>query len=199
MHVLQRVDQRGTQQIHQVTRRNYCTVTSSLGEESKYSRSAVICLSMSEKRTPFDEIMRRIEDMVEQMVEDMGIDSDMFKPSIYGFSIIQSEGGKPEVHEFGFSPDGSGVLEPFVDVVESESQVHVMMELADVKEEDISTRCSGTRVTVRVEARGGVEQSYNVELPAKVDPESSRVTYNNGLLEITLDKIKDDSRDVSIE
>ncbi len=157
-----------------------------------------MCLSMSEKRTPFDEIMQRIEDMVEQMVEDMDIDSDMFKPSIYGFSITQGGGDKPEVREFGFSPGSSDVVEPFVDVVESESQVHVMVELVDVEKEDISTRCSSTKVIIRVKACDE-NRSYDVELPGEVDPKTSRATYNNGLLEITLDKIEDNARDVPIE
>jgi len=153
---------------------------------------------MSKKRTPFDEIMQRIEDMVEQMIGDMDIDSDMFKPAIYGFSITQSGGDGSEVREFGFSSGSSGLAEPFVDVVESEVQVHVMVEMVDVEKEDISTRCSSTKVIIKVKARDK-DRSYDVELPVKVDPKTSRATYNNGLLEITLDKIEDTARDIPIE
>jgi HSP20 family protein len=157
-----------------------------------------VCL-MSKKRTPFEDILKDLENIVERMLEDLDIDPEHFKPAIYGFSITQKPGELPEIHEFNFSPEkGFPEPAPYMDVVESDTQVHVMVELPSIDRERIGIRCSPTNVQLRIRD-SEQSQVHNIELPARVDPKTSKATYRNGVLEITLNKVEDPAHDVHIE
>jgi len=112
--------------------------------------------------------------------------------------------GKPIIHEFGnvkpskrpgmfgFEQPALEPLdarEPLVDVINEAQQVRVVAELPGVEKSDIKTTISEDTLTIKVDA--AARKYYKeVPLPAHVDPDSSKASYNNGVLEITLRKLQ---------
>jgi len=93
--------------------------------------------------------------------------------------------------------------EPAVDVYETEENIVVLVELAGVKQDRLEVVVEGSAVIVKGErkeiAPGGSKKYYQIEihrgrferavpLPAAVDPERTRASYDDGLLEIVLPK-----------
>jgi HSP20 family protein len=77
-----------------------------------------------------------------------------------------------------------------VDVHEYDDSVSVVADVPGADESDVDVRCDGRRLAVRVstETRPVV---LRVDLPAYVDDQSASVSYNNGVLEVTLDRDQD--------
>jgi HSP20 family protein len=123
--------------------------------------------------TDFDEIFKRAI-MGEGFVE--------------GFTMIIEPEGKAEVYEYGNKPalgEGDEIVErkPLIDVIKDEREVHVIVEMPGVDEKDIYTNVSGTSVEITAE-REGRNYFEKVELGCEVIPDSAKVTYNNGVLEL---------------
>lgn len=82
--------------------------------------------------------------------------------------------------------------ETHVDVHEDDDELRLVADLPGVAKEEISLRCDGETLTV--DARGDRrEYSERVRLPARVDEHSAQATFNNGILEVTLDRVDDAS------
>lgn len=77
-----------------------------------------------------------------------------------------------------------------VDVHEYDERISVVADIPGVEESDIDTQCDGRTLAIRVstETRPLVMQ---VDLPEYVDDQSARTSYNNGVLEVTLDRDQD--------
>ena len=79
--------------------------------------------------------------------------------------------------------------EPLVDVINDPDQVRVVVELPGVEKPDIKTTITEDTLTIKVDA--AARKYYKeVQLPSTVDPDSSKASYNNGVLEIALRKLK---------
>lgn len=159
-----------------------------------------------------------VDEMFENMFQEMlkGMPKDMmterklpdgstvkqYGPFVYGYSMTIGPDGKPNVQEFGNvkpsrRPGAFGIeqpalepketREPLVDVINEPAQVRVVAELPGVEKTDIKTSITEDALTIRVDS---ATQKYfkEVQLPAGVDPDSSKASYNNGVLEITLRK-----------
>ncbi|HXZ90765.1 MAG TPA: archaeal heat shock protein Hsp20 [Candidatus Dormibacteraeota bacterium] len=159
-----------------------------------------------------------VDEMFENMFQDMlkGMPKDMmserklpdgstvrqFGPFVYGYSMTMGPDGKPVIQEFGNvkpsrRPGAFGMeqpalepkntREPLVDVINEPAQVRVVAELPGVEKSAIKTSISDDMLTISVDS---ATQKYykEVHLPTGVDSESSKATYNNGVLEITLRK-----------
>lgn len=161
----------------------------------------------------FDEMFERMfQDMARDIPKDMmkekklpdGSTIRQFGPFVYGYSMSVGPDGKPIIQEFGnvkpskrpgmfgfeqpaLEPTDS--REPLVDVINEAEQVRVLAELPGVEKSDIKTTISEDMLTIKVETP--TRKYYKeVQLPAGVDPESSKANYNNGVLEINLRKLK---------
>lgn len=121
---------------------------------------------------PFDDIFREIERMMDEMMA--------------GERGVGVAGGQS-----GF---GS---ETHVDVQETEDEVRVVADLPGVEKSDISLQCDGEFLTVSA-ASNVREYDERIQLPARVDPESGAATYNNGILEVVLDRVED-ATDIDVE
>jgi HSP20 family protein len=112
-----------------------------------------------------------------------------------GKPIIQEFGNvKPSRRPgmFGFEQpalEPKDTREPLVDVINETGQVRVVAELPGVEKSDIKTSISEEALTIRVDSPTH-KYFKEVQLPTGVDPDSSKATYNNGVLEITLRKIQ---------
>ena len=135
----------------------------------------------------FESLNRRIEDMFSQM--------SMSGPGVktYGYTMYQGPDGVRHVKEFGNSGSrlnalGSGdARDFFTDVSEEDSVVMAVAEIPGVAKEDISLRCTGNVLSIEVDSPNRKFEK-DLALPCEVDVDSARAEYNNGLLEVTLDK-----------
>ena len=114
-------------------------------------------------------------------------------PYIYGFSITIGPDGKPIIREFGNvrriagRPTVGEEREPLVDVFEDEEYISVIAEMPGVNKEDIKVRA--TEDTLIISAQTGDRKYYKeIDLPAKVKPETAKANYKNGVLEVKLEK-----------
>jgi HSP20 family protein len=159
-----------------------------------------------------------VDEMFENMFQDMlkGMPKDLvterklpdgstvrkYGPFVYGYSMSIGPDGKPTIQEFGnVKPsrrqgafgfqqpalEPKDAREPLVDVINEPSQVRVVTELPGVDKSAIKTSIADDTLTVSVDSAA---QKYykEIRLPAGVDPDSSKASYNNGVLEITLRK-----------
>src|SRR3990172_4073594 len=121
-------------------------------------------------------------------------------PFVYGYSFSVGPDGKPVVREFGnVKPSmGGGRFgtprpklsvkedrEPLVDAIVHDDMVKVVAELPGVEKSDIALQCDGRNLTIKVETD---RRRYykDLELSVEVDPDTSKATYKNGVLELVL-------------
>lgn len=117
----------------------------------------------------------------------------VYGPYVYGFSASMGPDGKPVIRQFGnVSPSYRGPQlkeerEPLVDVMEETKDVAVVAELPGVEKDDIRLHAAEDSLTISVDTE---KRKYfkELELPARVDPKSTRATYKNGVLEVRLTK-----------
>ncbi len=117
---------------------------------------------------------------------------------VYGFSVKVGAGGAPTVERFGNvhaterGPAVSEEREPLVDVFDEGGYVLVVAELPGVADAGIQVEVKDDILTLHAEGR---DRKYfkEVLLPAVVDPASLRQSYQNGVLEVRLDKTGDPS------
>jgi HSP20 family protein len=124
----------------------------------------------------------------------------------YGYIMTTGPDGKPIVKEWGTDfPETPRVEQPNdeplsqVDIDRANKTVRVIMDLPGITKESI--KIMGTETSIRVKAdydRWNVD--HEVPISAKVDPNTAKATYNNGVLDITLDLIEEtESEGVDIQ
>jgi HSP20 family protein len=164
----------------------------------------------------FEDFDRMMEDMLKEMstagpkelvrekklsdgstVREMG-------PFVYGYSMTVGPDGKPVIREFGnvkpsLNPTPFGPAkprlevkeerEPLVDTVVDQDTVKVVAELPGVERSEINLE--GTENSLTISVSNHDRRYYKeLELPAEVDPNSSRANYKNGVLEVVLSRRK---------
>jgi HSP20 family protein len=134
-------------------------------------------------------------------------------PIVYGYSMTIGPDGKPHVREFGNvkSLGGAGLggikpqilpeREPLADVNTTDNEVKVILEMPGIKKEDIKINAYEGPVEVIAD---NPQRKYHktIELPKDADIETSRSTYNNGVLEVIFNKkktMKPKGREIKIE
>ncbi|GAA0651671.1 Hsp20/alpha crystallin family protein [Salarchaeum japonicum] len=96
----------------------------------------------------------------------------------------------------GMDESGFGT-DTHVTVYEEDDEVRVVADLPGVEKEDIDLKCDGDVLTISA-ATDAREYDERIELPARVDEHSASATYNNGVLEVSFDRLED-SADISVE
>ena len=121
-------------------------------------------------------------------------------PFVYGYSFSIGPDGKPVIREFGnVKPSmGGGPFgvprpklsikeerEPLVDTIVHDDVVKVVAELPGVERSDITLQCDGRNLSLKVDTE---KRRYHKELalPVEVDPDTSKASYKNGVLELIL-------------
>ena len=152
-------------------------------------------------RRQFEEFSKRTpEGLVRERTLPDGSKVREWGPFVYGYSVTIGPDGKPQVREFGNVKPGTTMgrpridikeqREPLVDVMQTDGEVKVIAELPGVEKEDIKLHGTEKSVTITVDTP---ERKYykEVELPAKVETKKTKASYKNGVLEITLEKKKE--------
>ena len=107
---------------------------------------------------PFDDIFSEIERMMDGMA-----------------------GGGLDAADAGFGGDAH------VSVYETDEEIRVVADLPGVDKDALRIKCDGRHVTISA-STGTSEYEERIELPARVDEHSASASFNNGVLEITLDR-----------
>lgn len=150
-----------------------------------------------------EEMSRGLQDALRQM----GDPSTPNKSFVSGFSVKVGPDGKPQFNTFGNKPavapsgatakGGPGKAglprivaderEPLTDVIEGAKEVAITMELPGVEKKDINVHMTDDELEISVDNE---RRKYHkrVKLPAKVDPKTTKATYNNGILDVTVQK-----------
>lgn len=157
----------------------------------------------------FKEVEREVpEDLIKEKKESRKDVKEM-GPFVYGYSINIGPDGKPVIRQFGnvkssdTKPgfDVKDVREPLVEVVESEKYVTIVMELPGVDKKDIKINSTEKTISINVDTSTR-KYSKELELPSEVDPHNSKSNYKNGILEIKMSKISENSSkgvDINVE
>jgi HSP20 family protein len=121
-----------------------------------------------------------------------------YGPYYYGYTMTIGPDGKPVIKEYGNVKPAllptSDVREPFVDVLvdDKEKVLKLVAEMPGVEKKDIKIIVEGR--TVNLDAEHG-EKKYSAKVPIrqKVDENSVKATYANGILEVRF-KLKEDEK-----
>jgi HSP20 family protein len=114
-------------------------------------------------------------------------------PFVYGYSMKIGPDGKPEIREFGNikkslkGPQVKEEREPLVDIVETNGEVRVVVELPGVEKSDIKLHGTEDSLTISVDTPH-YKYYKEVTLPTKVKVIDAKSAYKNGVLEVVLPK-----------
>jgi HSP20 family protein len=168
-----------------------------------------------------DELIRDMEEMMEKEFKEFttrvpkdlvrerklpdGSTTREWGPFVYGYSMTIGPDGKPKIREFGnvkpsLKPEAFGLTrpsfdlkeerEPLVDVIDADGEIKIIAELPGVEKEDIKLHGTESTLTITVDTPKR-RYSKETELPAKIDPKKATTKYKNGVLEVTIPKIKE--------
>jgi HSP20 family protein len=159
-----------------------------------------------ETKAPKD-LIREYETPEGEKVREIG-------PIVYGYSMTIGPDGNPRVKEFGnvkqphtLSPGSvdkpviSGEREPLVDVITTDKEVKVTVEMPGIAKENIKINAYGDKVEVKSE---DPQRKYHrvIDIPPEADIETVKSSYKNGILEIIFKKkeqIKPKGKEIKIE
>lgn len=127
-------------------------------------------------------------------------------PIVYGYSATIGPDGKPKIREFGnvksfgssisgskgdlstaAGPQITAGREPLTDVIASDKEVKVIVELPSVNKESIKVNASDSSVEISAQTS---DRKYRrvVDLLPEADTQTARSNYRNGILEIVFNK-----------
>ncbi len=133
------------------------------------------------------------EEGVNKSGEIKGLPKDV--KGVYGFKISTMRGGKPVIETFGNvketakGPVVEEVREPIVDVFDEKEHILVIVELPGVSKEKIKVEVNGDILNLSTSDKDR-QYAKEILLPHKVNAETIKTSYKNGILEITLEKLK---------
>ena len=131
-------------------------------------------------------------------------------PYYYGYQMTVGPDGKPRIKEWGNArPTSSaglanldGVMEPYVDETlnKKEKMFQLVTEMPGIEKSDIQVDVTEDIVSISAE-RGGRRYSAKIPLKYKVDENSAKAKYTNGILALTfaLAEEKPKGKIVSVE
>jgi len=118
-------------------------------------------------------------------------------PFYYGYTMTVGPDGKPVVKEYGNVKPGlplsDNTREPIVDAIvdEKEKLVKLVAEIPGVEKTDVKILVQDKIVDISAEHG---EKKYHVKVPIKykVDENSAKASYKNGILELVFKLIEDE-------
>ncbi|MDE1829437.1 MAG: Hsp20/alpha crystallin family protein [Thaumarchaeota archaeon] len=146
----------------------------------------------------FQRMMRPFKEL-DDVWQEMRSSANMqtFGPYHYGYVTVGPD-GKPVVKEYGnIRPNllpTAETREPFTDVIvdDKEKVLKVVAEMPGVEKSDIKIEVMGRTININAE-RGERKYSTKIPIKQKVDEDSVKATYANGILEVRF-KLKEEER-----
>ena len=148
----------------------------------------------------FNRIFRKMSSSffnIDDIFDEFKKNGDRTGPFYYGYTMTVGPDGKPVVKEYGNAkPEllpASNTREPIVDTIvdEKEKLVKLVVEMPGVEKSDVKVLVKDK--TVDISAEHG-EKKYHVNVPVqqKVDENSAKALYKNGILELVFKLAKDE-------
>ena len=125
-------------------------------------------------------------------------------PLFYGYTMTVGPDGKPSVQEYGnVKPEHvpiSNTREVIVDTIVDEKVVKLIVEMPGVEKTDVKILVDKNVVDISAE-HGEKKYHCKVSLQQKVDENSAKASYKNGVLEIVFKQAveKQTSKKVEVE
>jgi HSP20 family protein len=152
------------------------------------------------------------KDLVREYETKEGEKVKEYGPFVYGYSMMVGPDGRPKVREFGnvkspFSGKGlftrpiiSSEREPLTEVTTLDKNVKVVVEMPGVSKENIQIKSYDQ--SVEVSATGPRKYHEVINLPEEADVDTAKSVFNNGILEITInkkEKLKPKGKEIKVE
>ena len=148
----------------------------------------------------FNRIFKRMSGSffnIDDLFEEFKTEGVQSGPYYYGYSMTVGPDGKPVVKEYGNVKPGllssSDKREPVVDTIlnEKENQVKLVAEMPGVEKSDVKILVQGKSVDISAE-HGEKKYHVNVPIKYKVDENSAKASYKNGILELVFKLVADE-------
>lgn len=148
----------------------------------------------------FDRLFKRMSNSffnIEDIFEEFKTKGSSVGPYYYGYTMTVGPDGKPIVKEYGNAKPGlapaSNTREPLVDTIvdEKEKLVKLVAEMPGVEKTDVKILVEGKVVDISAE-HGEKKYHANVPIKYKVNENSAKASYKNGILEIVFKLIEDE-------
>jgi len=148
----------------------------------------------------FDRIFKKMSSSffdIDDIFEEFKKSDSNTGPIYYGYTMTVGPNGKPVVKEYGnVKPEllpSTDTREPIVDVIadEKEKLVKLVAEIPGVEKTDVKILVQDKFVDISAEHG---EKKYHVKVPIKhkVDENSAKASYKNGILELVFKLIEDE-------
>lgn len=148
----------------------------------------------------FNRIFKRMSSSffnIDDLFEEFKTDGVHSGPYYYGYSMTVGPDGKPVVKEYGNVKPGllpsSDIRKPMVDTIlnEKEKVVKLVAEMPGVEKSDLKILVQGKSVDISAE-HGDKKYHVSVPIEYKVDEDSAKATYKNGILELVFKLVEDE-------
>lgn len=167
------------------------------------------------EQQPFQDIQSKApKELVREYETPKGDKVREIGPIVYGYSVNIGPDGKPKIREFGnIRPRGRNKMfggssnsiddavadeepqitaerEPIVDVLTTDKEVKVIVEVPGVNKENIKVNAYDTSVEISaIDTAESKRYHRLIDLPSETDTSSTaKAAYKNGMLEITFNK-----------
>ncbi|MFB5619555.1 MAG: archaeal heat shock protein Hsp20 [Nitrosopumilus sp.] len=148
----------------------------------------------------FDRIFKRMSNSffdIDDIFEEFKGNGSESGPYFYGYTMTVGPDGKPVVKEYGNVKSGllptSDTREPIVDTIvdEKEKVVKLIAEMPGVEKSDVKIVVENKIVDLSAEHG---DKKYHVKVPVqqKVDENSAKASYKNGVLQISFKLIEEE-------
>jgi len=146
----------------------------------------------------------------EELMKSFGKHHDKFNlqgPFLYGINLSVGPDGKPKISKFGNIQPKMGkreivnnFREPLTEVMEEEDYIIIVAEMPGIKKTDIELKATEYSLTISAESDINKRKyKKNVNLLNAIDPDHAKARYQNGILEIKLNKIAGKAKNISID
>jgi len=131
---------------------------------------------------PSSEGERRSPDAIDRIVQRLGAHRSL--PAMGGTSPAALGPPSPVADESHLT------REPVSEVVVDPSSIYVTLELRGASRETLEVTTTQNRLTVHALDAEGRVFHREIELPQPVEPDAANVTYRNGVLDVTLRRVR---------
>jgi len=171
------------------------------------------------RKNPFDfmddETFERIFDEVQNMFESEEFKDmleDMFRNGIdpknqfmQGFAVDIGADGKPNLKKLGKHSRVAKKnmvetkhAEPVTDIIEGTHDVAVTVELPGISKKDIDLNVTDENLEIRVN-HPDLQYRKTIPLPCTVKPKTTEATYNNGVLDVVVQRKQKKNEDTGFK
>jgi len=152
----------------------------------------------------FEKEFARMQGMIGKLMDDAmkhASGPHRHDPFVYGFTMRVGKDGQPHIQPFGnrsiptTTTSDANVIEahdarqPLTDVVESDDEIAVTVELPGVDKKDVNLHVAEDAISVKVET--GRHYHAQIPLPAKVVPSTAKATFKNGILDVSVRRVEE--------